>query len=58
MKAPRPGLEAAVLVAVGLVVLVVALTQSDLSKYQDPLFPGVKMAKPANVPVVNFPGPV
>ncbi|MCU7787958.1 hypothetical protein ODS41_08540 [Pyrobaculum sp. 3827-6] len=45
MKAPRPGLEAAVLVAVGLVVLVVALTQ-DLSKYQDPLFPGV-IAKPA-----------
>ncbi|AET32918.1 hypothetical protein [Pyrobaculum ferrireducens] len=44
MKAPRPRLEAAVLVAI---VLVVALTQSDLSKYQDPLFPGVKMAKPA-----------
>ena len=35
-----------IVLPVALALLVVALTLSDLSKYQDPLFPGVKIAKP------------
>lgn len=35
------------LASVLLIVLAVAITHSDLSKYQDPLFSGVKVAKPS-----------